>query len=277
MIDGSNDLSKKNLAIAYWLSKHRHQFRKGRVFLLIAVVIIIFIIVAILGINWLVHIPQTNRIYASVGESPVRFDAVTQAQPIQIVQTDVVAHDDTSYDGVVQFRNPNTSWSATHVEFQIAVSGSEPVTDSITLAPGQDYFAVKSQIPVESGTPNIQTTITSVTWKRTPDVKIFPTPEWEFQNVHFGAIQTTEEIGPQSELTFDLVSKTVYGFREIEAVVILQDPNGAILAIGRQPISQIDSLGTEGVVIRWPKLINSNAQAVIHINTDVLTEERVIR
>lgn len=275
----SEELSEKALQRGYWIATHRNLIRKLYSIFWIALASISMLIFLLTLVNWLTHIQETRRIEAGLATDTVRFSAIRKPSDITFPRAQAVRRDVSSVDVVAQLKNPNDIWAATSVVYEVFVGGNSAGTEEVTLAPLQEKFITKMNIPNSSvARPAVQVTIHSVTWKKMVDQSSLPEVEWNFFDAQLLSVDSQEkDIPVRTTLAAQLQNKSVYGFRQPQVVVLLLDDADIVQGIGSIYVDQITSLETRTISFSWPERLSTSLQIEFHVNVDELTEDRIIR
>ncbi|HLD21967.1 MAG TPA: hypothetical protein VJB65_03640 [Patescibacteria group bacterium] len=276
----NDSLSDKNITRGYWVATHRKQIRLLKVsfWLLIASISVgtFFVFVCI----WLFNIRQTNMIWSQIPEQILNINSIRQPQQIAITRKKAVQYNDTSVDILVEMHNPNTIWAATDVMYEILVDGRTTGQEHATFSPLQERYLIKTQIPFGGqDLPTVSVNIIDVDWKKMVDVSTLPDVHWGINELKSFPIHSALEDFPfRTGVSFTLQNKSVYGFRDIDVVVVLEDENKNVFGVGRVSLSEITSLESRSIdAFKWPNYFSSSVIPQIFINVDVLTEDRIIR
>lgn len=272
-------LSNRKLDFGYWVATHRKQLKTALTVVIGAIAAASVLVFLFYLIMWLTHIAETNRINEELNSSVINFNATEQPRSIETLMTTSVRRDDERVDVVVHVRNPNATWSASAMEYELLIGGQSAGMKTITLASMQEKYLVQTNIPY-TGTslPPVSLSIQQVEWKRTADQEALPTDDWEFINPSFRYIGEGSETSLfKSELSFTIQNRSVFGFREPEVVVQMKDASGTVQAVDAIILDQIDSLETRDLTFKWPERLPRTLDPVIWINVDKITEERIIR
>jgi hypothetical protein len=272
-------ISQRELSFGYWIATHRrllHRILIGFLSILAASQIGTFVYTSI---NWVSHIQETSDILTDLGSSDVLFDAIRRPVDIAVHSAQAVIRDDHSIDVVVNLQNQNDIWAATDITYEITIGGSSTGVSNTTLAPQEEKFLTKQSLPF-SGTsaPAVQVNITDVTWKKFVDTSRLPTDNWIYTNAHYGYVQSSAADVPfKTELTFTVQNKSLYGYREVNVVAVLQDESGNIHGIGSVILEEMRSEQAKTLTFRWPLRLPTDSTPVIHVNVDHLNEDNIIR
>lgn len=280
MMNQSNQpISSRALSIGYWIAGHRP--------LLHRLLISFFVVIAVLSMGifvrqtiiWLGHIEETRLLWETISQTGVDYSAIQRPLPITIVKSKAIARDAQTVDLFVLVKNENTIWAATELRYELSLGSSSIGSEDITLAPGEERYIIKSSLPFSGGTPPaVKITQTTITWKKFADRSRLPDDNWEFQNPHYGWVQSSDETIPfKTELNFTLKNISVYGFREPEVVILMTDEGGEVQAIGHIILDAMQSQESRLLTFRWPERLESRLTPVISMNVDHLTEHRIIR
>lgn len=225
---------------------------------------------------WALNRQQTELYRAGFVQPQINFDSIETPKPITTARTGALFRDDASIDAYINVVNLNEQWAATDLEYEIFVGGKSTGREHATLAPAQEKYLTKMNIPFTgTSAPGITITIHNTQWEKiiNPD-ETLPHVGWDFQEASIRALNT-EDL--KTELTFTLRNKSVYGFREPQVVVLLVDDSNAVYAIGSVHVNEIGSLESKPLAFRWPKRFPTSLTPKIIVNVDLLTESRIIR
>ncbi|MFH1426691.1 MAG: hypothetical protein ABIG66_04680 [Candidatus Kerfeldbacteria bacterium] len=273
-----DQLSQGSLSRGYWIATHRSQIKMAGTVALAVVAGASVLVFLIITINWLTHIGQTNEIEAGLSQSVISYGQVEKPLNPVVVKSTAVRRDDSSIDIAVHVRNPNETWSATSLDYEILAGGVSAGRETITMAPMQEKYLVRSGVPFTgSSVPTVSAVLQSSSWIKTADLEVLPVDAWEFIQPSFRYIDGTDASVFKSELSFTLRNKSVYGFREPQVVVLMVDDSNNIEAIASVVVDMIGSLETKEMVFRWPMKLERSLSPLIYVNVDKITEERIIR
>lgn len=277
--DQSTILSKRELTFGYWVATHRpllHSIVIGFFSLIAGGMTIIFILNTV---NWATHIQQTNDILSDLSGSDVNYGSIRRPQPISVMHAVSAMRDDKSIDLLVDVKNTNDIWAATAVTYQIELAGKTLGPYTVSLAPLEEKFLTQQAIPFTGSTaPAVKATVLNTVWQKYADISRLPTDNWVFANAHYGYVQTSSDTAPfKTELIFTLENKSVYGFRDVQVVVELQDSSGNVQGIASVILDTMLTTETRALTFRWPLRLPTNVTPVIHVNVDHLDESSIIR
>jgi hypothetical protein len=272
-------ISKRELKFGYWLATHRILLRRlfvGFLGLIAASQVGLFVYT---GANWLTHMQQTNDILSSLSLPIANYQAMQRPQDPVVRKAIAVKRDDKSIDLVVNMLNNNTIWAAAEITYEVIVGGSTTGTTTTALAPGEEKFLTKQSIPFSGEhAPAVQVNILNVMWQKFADRSRLPIQDWIFTNADYGYVQSAAEDVPfRTELTFTIQNKSVYGFREANIVVLLEDSDGTIHGIGSVILDTFLTEEKRDLTFRWPLRLPTNLTPVIYVNIDQLTEDQIIQ
>lgn len=272
------DLTTTELDRAYWFATHKPLFRKIGLGTLgaIAAISVLFFLYQL--VNWLTHIGQTNAILESLSRPQIDYSAIDRPQDIVILPAQAVTRDASSIDVVFGFQNPNTTWAAVELTYEVFVGSQTAGQETVSLAPGQESMYTKMSIPASGGVvPPVSVTIISTEWNRIKRVDLLPEVQWDFSEANFDYISAADEAAFQSELELTVRNKSVYGFRGPKVVVVMKDESGEVQGIGSLQIDRITSLEARTITFRWPARLPRGVQPTVSVTVDLLDEDAIIR
>lgn len=270
---------KKAFQLGYWIAIHKTQLRKVYVGLWIAIVAVIWLSFGVRVIDWATHIQQTNDIWKNFSLSIVKWDSRVTPEDLQVVKISTVRYDDSSVDVLVHVYNPNAIWAASSAEYTLSINGSAVETTSLSMAPLQDRYVTRLRVPSTSDAlPNVRMTWGKVVWEKMADAATrLPTQSWAFANASFHQITGDAADAFRTELSFNLVNNSVFGFHQVKAVVAMQSADGTITGLNSVVVDTVLTKDSRPVILRWPKALSRTDTPQLFIDLDLLDESKIIR
>lgn len=274
---GGQDVSDRALRRGYWIASNRSSLRLWSEYALMGVAGILFLVFFVVLLQWVLNIAPTQAIRAGVSTSAINPDAVAAPVDIQVVRALAVRRDDASVDAVIELANVNRTWGASTLEYEVLIGGSAVETTPTTLAPGQSKALALTNIEFAGTTvPRVSVVVSRTEWGQYPDEAALPQNEWEFSSPSLRLIDA-EESAFQTELQLTVRNKSVYGFREPEVVVLMENAQSEVVAIGSVVMDKARSLEQRVLTFRWPQRYQRSLTPVAYVNVDMLTDSRIIR
>lgn len=269
---------RKAFQLGYWIAAHKPQLRIAHRLFWIGVNSIIWIIFLWHAVNWVTHIQQTTDIWRNISIDIVNWASRRAPQDIVVQKIDTVRYNEKSVDIMVTLYNPNDIWAAS-IPYTLSMNGSALEEGVIELAPEQTRYITQLRVPFSGdGLPNVRAVLGDPVWKKMADAAdILPTQQWAFERASFHEISGDAAEAFRTELSFDLVNQSVFGFRQVEAILAMIDAQGAVTALNSVVVDTITTKEARQVVLRWPKDISRTHTPKLFIDLNLLDETKIIR
>lgn len=276
------EFSDRELSFGYWIARHRvflHRFYLAWWFLFAGGSVVLFLLTLT---NWLAHRAQTDQIWRSFPTNVINVHVIPSPAMIVITRSDVVAHDDGNIDVLFIVENPNNEWAARALPYEIFVGGASVGGATISLSPMEQKAIIKSQLPVSGGQlPVVRLVLDEkkMQWQHLSiNDPALPVVSFETVTMPVRAVTSNQANNPfHSEMEMTLRNKSVFGFREVQVVVRLEESDGKTVALASTYLDELPSLAEKELVFRWPARLSPALTPIIIVNVDRLNESNIIR
>jgi hypothetical protein len=266
--------NKKPFAIGYWYITHKDLLRKIAKYAAIGVIAIIWLNFGVKAIDYIININRTKQAITDIATDIVNYDVMGQPKEIAIIQTNVVNRSTGKYDLFARLQNPNNYWSADVVTYQFQVNGNSLTEQTTYILPGQEKFIAETNVSITGSASNADINIINVQWKGQREK--LPETDFEFSEVQIAPVEFEDDTsGSYSRLTATAFNKSIYGFKDIEAVVLLTS-QGAVVGVGTVNLQNFLSSESRQIEFIWPRKFPYNPKTEFNINTDVRDEANLI-
>ncbi|MCW1930610.1 MAG: hypothetical protein KIH62_004860 [Candidatus Kerfeldbacteria bacterium] len=265
--------------LGYWIAVHKSSLRIAYTVFWVVIVAGIWISFFVRTVDWITHLQQANEIVRNAAQSIVKWDARVAPEDVQVVKISTVRYNASSVDVLVHVYNPNAIWAASSANYTLSVNGNEVETASLSIAPLQDRYVTRLRIPSTSDVlPNVRMTWGKVVWKKMADAATrLPTQSWAFENASFHEITGDAADAFRTELSFDLVNNSVFGFNQVKAVVAMHTAEGTITALSSVVVDTLLTKESRSIILRWPAALSRLDTPQLYIDLDLLDESKIIR
>lgn len=269
----SDDVSTQTVSRGLWFARHRQKILRFFHRFLLFLDIAFFVILLLITWNWISHISQTTQITQSFAVSSLLKENRDRPDPLLALEPVVVRRDSDAVDALVQIQNPNTFWAAYDASYELLFNGQIVKTDTVTIAPGDTYYATALRIPWTNEMPSMTMRVVDVQWKTLPKEQQLPSVDWKIENP---SLQNSSLLESQSDrisqFSFSLTNASSYGYSEPEVVVIIQSDD-AIIATAAVSLNRIESFETRNISFEWPEFSQTRSlTADVFVNVNRLDE-----
>lgn len=274
-----SNTERKTFAIGYWIATHRIELHRVHVIFWVLLNIFLWIMVGFRAVAWVTHIQQDSEIVVALTAQDVIWSNRVSPKEVVVQKLFAVRYDDKSVDIVAQLYNPNTIWSSSNTDFVLIMNGTTIDTDSVSVAPLQQRYVTHLRIPFTGdGLPSLKMNIVHSEWKKMPDAtRRLPTQDWQLIPTNFREIQGDAADIFRTEISFSVMNESIYGFRQVQALLVMSSADGVPQAVNSVVIDKILTKESRPVILRWPAALSRSLKPELYMDVDVLNDDLVIR
>ncbi len=278
-----DELSDRQLRLAYWWATHRDGLHRFFVGTFIVCVIVLWAVSLFLWIRFFVYEGRFQRAMEAMGQgvvNPLAFLAMPEArpQPLTVGAVQMIALTDGREDRVVQVTNPNALWIA-YVRYQL---GDDRRMQTTIVLPGEMKLLTDLGISVTARAEFIGEPVRAVQWNRLSTYPILSQERLKFR-IHAG--DEGEESAPQffpagavrglpvDRATFTVTNDSALTY--INPKFIVSVSNGEqIVGVNTVTIDPLQSQETRTVDVRWlstmdPATVSSFVRVQVDPDVDI--------
>ncbi|MBT4849595.1 hypothetical protein HON36_01960 [Candidatus Parcubacteria bacterium] len=222
-MDDYKPISTRELERGYYLLTHREQLKKIGAVGLLAVVLIIYVILAINTIAY-----ASSDSYASqLTRIETQTDWATyhqQRKPMELNRlfTKYLSLGEGKYNFVTFLENPNTDWAAIEIEYEFTINGQSLGIEKTFLNPGETRLVVRFGYEDRGTVSNLDVNIIGTKWRRFEnDVPII---NWDIKNAEYTptsnvAVGSDDSLVIPANVKWQAQNLSVYDFWEVDFII----------------------------------------------------------
>lgn len=273
MNNNDQDLSEKQLDLAYWYVTHKLQIRKILIGLFIAVDVIICLIPIVLFIvnyesmrNTLqeqVQDLQNNLILS-------QYTKAYEAQKLKSTGISIVKRSDGSIDAMAKITNPNTDWYVKSFDYKFIFGDQESEVSSTFILPGQEKYIMAFNIETASAA-SARLEVSNIKWKRILIKEIPNIEEYIIDRTAFEVADIEQISSARTNFTktvFNLTNNTAYNYWEVELNILLYQQS-RLVGINNIVAKQLMSGEQRQIEVGWAGSLPAVNKVVVDPQVDI--------
>ena len=185
--------------------------------------------------------------------------------PINVISSKFLQVGAGDYDFVAQVSNPNISYGASRVEYNLGSSSG-----SFYILPGQTKWVVLTALKIPNGVQGIRLVIKNAQWEKLD----LPSNAVNFviRSKNYGSIKNG------SELSGSLFNNSNFDFDKVDVAVILFDDTDNIVGVNKTDIRTFVSKSERGFNVAWPFALPGNvARQDVEASTNLFENSNFIK
>lgn len=274
----NSDKNSRSYRFGVWLTRHRNNIQRAQVFLLASIIAIfgllfLYLLVDLVLGNIALNRAQQNQTTIVVDHQPP--ENITVSELVSVPFSENETHI------VLILENPNPQWAAS-LEYELFSGGSTAGKGSVTLEPLATKAVVKRSVPYSTASPPTPTVqLQDPRWQRVNQGEL-PEQRWQTDLENGFSIQNIDALGSnedgyQTVAEFTVNNLSIFGYKNVEVVLILRNASGSIQAVEGQHIQSFSSLSNKTFRFFWPNRLLRNLEPEIYINANALDDSQVIK
>ncbi len=185
--------------------------------------------------------------------------------PINIVSSQFLKVGQADYDFVAQLSNPNTSYGASRLEYNLgSISGLS------YILPGQTKWLVLTALKIPDGIQGVRLVIKNVQWEKL-----------DMPNNTVSFILRSKDYRPApkgTEFSALLYNDSNFDFDKVDVAVILFDDTGNIIGVNNTDVLTFVSRTERGFNVVWPFALPGNvARQDVEATTNLFENSNFIK
>ena len=271
----ADKIGNSQFKFGYWWVNNKIKIQKFLKIGLIGLNIIIGIFLIINLADYLIHIPEANKLSNEISSQQINFQSVSQPTAIEIGKSYVFSAGKDKADLMGEITNTNTNWAAKSFKYTFTGGGAQGEPIESFISPGETktltMLGVSSSGSLSSSPKLI---ITDVEWERIKTE--LPETDFSFNDLTYAS---ADSVG-QDESTGSIVSGTIlnksaYGFYEAKITIIMQY-GGKPIGVGVTRITDFKSFEERPIELRFPERYPLGVDIIPEVEVNILDQDNLI-
>lgn len=301
-------ISDQQIEGGLWWLKNRQLIRKVITILLIVLCAILIIYFVYASSQYLVKRSSQTDYLAVLSQERIDYQEILgQNSPfdLEIVEVQVFQNKSKIWDVLAKVNNNNTKWYASSCDYYFSVDGNRLNTKKTYFLPEEERYLVEIGYELAetslTSKPTVDLVVNNCNWEKIKDVSnipeaIFNVNDFDIKQstaLDSGSITTNQNVNTDiygfpvgntnssfsgtslTQVVADVTNKSVYGFWNTQAVVILSQ-NETIVAVNQLNLEKFLSFENRLIQFNWPKYFSRGIKADVYFYTNSLSQENLI-
>lgn len=277
MANNNQDISEKQLNIAYWYVNHKLQIRKILIGLFIAADVIVCLMPIILFIVNHESMKNTLQEQAQSLENNMIFSQYTkayQAQKLKSTGISVIKRADGNIDAMAKITNPNTDWYVKSFDYKFIFGDQESEQRTSFILPGQEKYVMAFNIAITSaGSARLE--VSNIIWQRILKKDVSDIAEFIADRTNIEVVdieQVSSAQGKFSKTVFTITNNTAYNYWDVDLSILLYQQS-KLVGISSIKAEQLLSGEKREIEVGWTGSLPSVNKVVVDPRVDVFNPD----
>ena len=263
------------LKLAYFYAEHKSLIKRGWIFFLFFIDIIIVFSLGSILVNYQTGLISDNNKLKGMYLNLVNSDAINKQKPETLVwgEVKIMPLGDNQYNLMVSVKNNNQRWAVTRLEYTFEVNGGylEPRT-SFILPKSEKYLMYFNAAAAQDAS----LTVLDTNWQRIKDFSLLSYKDEVVVRDSQYIPSRLENLSGQ--LKFTLVNNSPYNFWQVGLPIVLYSHDAEPLAIDYIMVDKLLAKETRKISTLWHESINQRVRQVdIHPEINLLDKNVVMK
>lgn len=278
MLFQSSEVSDKELRFGAWFLVNKSKLLKIGYGLLIGLDVILISYVLFGTYQTVTYLfLDYNRLILQMQAVQPDFKqiAVKQAQPLQIIENQLIAGKDNKYDFLAKIRNPNSDWSVSSVTYRFNSGNVQTEYKESFFLPNEEKYLMVLGFFSESQISMAEIEIQNVTFSRVRNYETLKNERLNFvisdaKFISAKEINLSDKLAV-SQISFNIANETFKSFWDVPLQVFLKRGT-KIVGVNYISISNLDSFEKRVVTLDWYEDTTGISKVEVFPDVNILDE-----
>jgi hypothetical protein len=194
--------------------------------------------------------------------------------PINIQWQKVIPSGVGSYDFIALVNNPNTTYGASRIDYEISATGiAQPIKSFFYIAPGQTKYVIYPAIKSDS-IVDVDFEITQAEWKGLQNL-LSESINLAIRRKDYSIVNSA---GIYSQVEGAIFNDSNFDFDKVEISVVLFDVNNSVMGVGKTNILTLQARNERYYKVFWPALLSGDVARVdVEAMTNIFDNANFLR